>query len=71
MSGILSRMRNDARSHIFARYSRLQNLPVVSRGVKAGYIDSFTRSRNSVDTPSTSSFIFAHPNSAGFFKYQR
>ncbi|AVR22352.1 hypothetical protein A8H40_23760 [Burkholderia multivorans] len=67
MSGILSRMRNGAPSRILARYSQLQNLPVVSRGVKAGYRDSFTRSRNSVDTRCTPSFIFAHPNSAGFF----
>ncbi|RQS80338.1 hypothetical protein DF032_12900 [Burkholderia seminalis] len=71
MIGILSRMGIDARPRIFVRYSRLQNLPVVSRRVKAGYIDSFTRGRNSVDTPCTPSFIFVHPISAGFFKYQR
>ncbi|AXF20924.1 hypothetical protein CUJ89_10790 [Burkholderia pyrrocinia] len=71
MIGILSRMGNHARSRILVRYSRLQNLPRVSRRVKAGYRDSFTRNRNSVDTRCTPSFIFVHPNSAGFFKYQR
>ncbi|KAB0656441.1 hypothetical protein DIE08_15085 [Burkholderia sp. Bp9004] len=61
MSGILSRMGNHARLRIFARYSPLQNLPVVSRGVKAGYRDSFTRSRNSVDTPLHSIFHLCTP----------
>ncbi|ORT86333.1 hypothetical protein B7G54_12775 [Burkholderia puraquae] len=61
MIGILSRMGIDARPRIFVRYSRLQNLPVVSRGVKAGYRDSFTRSRNSVDTPLHSIFHLCTP----------